>query len=97
MLLIKEQGTLGAEFHASLIKKYLVQVEIIEDCIKEGIGSGTLRALDTGSAAFALFGMLNGAVHRWVLSGKSYPLEREGETMLDIFLHGMELEGAGGE
>ncbi len=89
MLLIKEQGTFGAEFHASLIKKYLVQVEIIEDCIKEGVCSGELRAVDTGSAAFALFAMLNGVVHRRVISGKPYSPEREGDTVLGIFLEGM--------
>ena len=89
VLIMKELGSFGEEFRESVIRKYLAHVDIIEECVKDGISEGVMKDVDTRAAAFALFAMASGALRRWLFSGEAFALEKDGEVVLEIFMDGM--------
>jgi hypothetical protein len=47
------------------------------------------------TAAKILFGALDEMATNWMLSRRRYPLERDADTVIDLFLHGVGAPGGG--
>ena len=64
-------------------------MRILEEVFRTGIKKGKLKKMDPGSAAFALVGMCNSLIFRWLMSEEPYPLTRDMPVVLEIFLRGI--------
>jgi hypothetical protein len=50
---------------------------------------GKVKKLDPRSAAFALVGICNMTLYRWLMSNKPYPLDQHIRLITEIFLTGI--------
>ncbi len=88
-LLIHEESSFAKEIGERFRTKYFFHLRILEDVIHSGMKNGSMKKLDPRSATFALVGMCNLIIFRWLLSEKPYPLNKEIPLVLEIFLRGI--------
>jgi len=70
--------------------KMVAYIEILAKVVKEGIREGELKSMDPMDLAHALVGIVNSFVFEWLISPQPYPLVSKVETVLDIFLRGVQ-------
>ena len=70
--------------------KMVAYIEILAKVVKEGIREGELKSMDPMDLAHALVGIANSFVFEWLISPQPYPLVSKVETVLDIFLRGVQ-------
>jgi AcrR family transcriptional regulator len=76
------------EFHKKSTEWYLEHIGLISEIMKRGMQE---RALKTGNPvvfASAFFGIVYAFVFQWLVSPEPYPLEKQVDTMVDLFLCG---------
>jgi len=64
--------------------------EFFKEVIKEGIEKGVFRKVDPELAASTLMAMLDGTVLQWLIFDKGFNLALSAETVLEIFMKGLE-------
>ena len=75
-------------FSSSLFREYLGQ---IRSAIADGQAAGLFRdSVNPTVAAKALFGALDEMATNWILSRRRYPLERDADAVVDLFLTGVQ-------
>lgn len=79
---------LGKEMHNKMVAYIKALAQIIEQGIKEDI----FKSRDPMDLAHALVGMVNSFVFEWLISPKPYPLISKLDTVLEIFLKGVQLK-----
>ncbi|HET7011092.1 MAG TPA: TetR family transcriptional regulator [Anaerolineales bacterium] len=58
--------------------------------LRRGVGAGSLRPdVPVEAAARVLLGMINGILHQWLLSPRSFSLREAAQPLSRIFLHGL--------
>jgi AcrR family transcriptional regulator len=70
--------------------KMVAYIEILAKVAKEGIREGEFKSMDPMDLAHALVGIANSFVFEWLISPQPYPLVSKVETVLDIFLRGVQ-------
>ena len=77
--------------HKRLKDMYSKAIEFFKEVIKEGIEKGVFREVDPELAASTLMAMLDGTVLQWLIFDKGFNLALSAETMLEIFMEGLEI------
>jgi AcrR family transcriptional regulator len=88
-LLIHEESSFSKEIHERFRSKCFSHLRILEEVLRGGMESKKLKKTDARSATFALVGMCNFTIFRWIMSEKPYPLDKEVGLILEIFLRGI--------
>lgn len=77
---------LGKKIH----DKMIAYIRTLTDTMKEGIKEGEFEPKDPLDLAHALVGIVNSFVFEWLIAPQPYPLVSKVETVLDIFLGGVQ-------
>jgi TetR/AcrR family fatty acid metabolism transcriptional regulator len=78
-------------FSATQLREYL---GIIRDVIADGQTRGVFRTdINPTLAAKLFFGMLDEMATNWILSRRKYPLPAEADTIVDLFVGGVQRQG----
>jgi TetR/AcrR family transcriptional regulator, fatty acid metabolism regulator protein len=80
---------LGKEIH----NKMLAYIKALAQVMKEGVRRGTFKTMDPMDMAHALVGLVNSFVFEWLISPHPYPLISKMDTVLEIFLKGISMNG----
>lgn len=74
-------------FSSSYLREYL---GLIREAVEAGQAAGLFRRdVNPTTAAKILFGALDEMATNWMLSRRRYALERDADTVIDLFLHGV--------
>jgi hypothetical protein len=65
-------------------------IHLLAEVMKQGIEEGEFRRLDPMDLAHALVGIVNSFIFEWMISRESYPLISKLDTVLEIFLGGVQ-------
>jgi AcrR family transcriptional regulator len=93
-LLVHEESSFAKEIGERFRTKYFFHLRILEDVFRSGMKKGRMKKMAPRSATFALLGMCNLTIFRWLLSEKPYALKKEVPLILEIFLHGICRQGS---
>ncbi len=84
------EWTIKSAFGDRVWKKYLAQIDLVANLIKEGIKAGEFRKVNPKDTSLALHGMLNSTIYVWILqAGPKESLVDKGEWLGDLFLGGI--------
>ena len=87
------EWTIKSAFGERVWKRYMAQVDLVADLIKEGIRRKEFRKIDPKDGAFALHGMLNSTMYVWILQDKpSGSLIEKRNLISTLFLNGIQKE-----
>ena len=70
-------------------EKHLSHIDHLEKILAEGMKKGYFKKVDPSSCAFALWGLTNALLYKWLLSEKKYPIERELSVIKETFFEGL--------
>jgi TetR/AcrR family fatty acid metabolism transcriptional regulator len=79
------EWTLKDDFGEAVSRKYAAYIEMVTAIIKRGIDEGELRAAPTADLAYALVGMVNSVVFRWVAEDDPEPLGPKADWLVELF------------
>jgi AcrR family transcriptional regulator len=84
------EWTIKSAFGDRVWKKYLAQIDLVANLIKEGIKSGEFRKVNPKDTSLALHGMLNSTIYVWILqAGPKESLVNKGDWLGSLFLGGI--------
>jgi AcrR family transcriptional regulator len=84
------EWTVKSAFGDRVWKKYLAQIDLVANLIKEGIKAGEFRKVNPKDTSLALHGMLNSTIYVWILqAGPKESLVDKGEWLGALFLGGI--------
>jgi len=70
-------------------EKHLSYIEHMEKILAEGMKKGYFKKIDTRSCAYALWGLTNSLLYKWLISEKKYPIKRELRVIQKTFFEGI--------
>ncbi|KPL00054.1 MAG: hypothetical protein AMJ90_08900 [candidate division Zixibacteria bacterium SM23_73_2] len=70
-------------------EKNLFYIEHLEKIITEGMKKGYFKKIDPRSCAYALWGLTNSLLYKWLLSEKKYPIKKELSVIQKTFFEGI--------
>ena len=65
-------------------------IHLLAEVMKQGMEGGEFKPLSPMDLAHALVGIVNSFIFEWMISRQSYPLMSKLETVLEIFLSGVQ-------
>jgi AcrR family transcriptional regulator len=80
------RGDLGKGIH----DKMIVYIKDLAQVMRQGMKEGELRPMNPMDLAHALVGIVNSFVLEWLITPQSYPLISKADTVLEIFLKGVQ-------
>ena len=84
------EWTVKSAFGDRVWKRYLAQIDLVANLIKEGIKAGEFRNVNPKDTSLALHGMLNSTIYVWILqAGPKESLVDKGEWLGTLFLGGI--------
>jgi len=84
------EWTVKSAFGDRVWKKYLAQIDLVANLIKEGIKTGEFRKVSPKDTSLAFHGMLNSTIYVWILqAGPKESLVDKGEWLGALFLGGI--------
>ncbi len=84
------EWTVKSAFGDRVWKKYLAQIDLVANLIKQGIKAGEFHHVNPKDTSLALHGMLNSTIYAWILqSGPKESLVEKGEWLGSLFLGGI--------
>ena len=84
------EWTVKSAFGDRVWKKYLAQIDLVANLIKDGIKAGEFRKVNAKDTSLALHGMLNSTIYVWILqAGPKESLVEKGEWLSALFLGGI--------
>jgi AcrR family transcriptional regulator len=84
------EWTVKDELGKGLHEKMVAYIHILAEVMRQGIGEGEFRHFNPMDMAHALVGIVNSFIFEWMISPKSYPLISKLDTVLEIFLGGVQ-------
>jgi AcrR family transcriptional regulator len=84
------EWTVKDELGKGLHEKMVAYIHLLAEVMKQGIEEGEFRRLDPMDLAHALVGIVNSFIFEWMISRESYPLISKLDTVLEIFLGGVQ-------
>ena len=84
------EWTVKSAFGDRVWKRYLAQIQLVADLIREGIRNGEFREIDPEDTSLAFHGMLNSTIYVWILQASpTKSLVTKGELLGSLFLNGI--------
>jgi hypothetical protein len=71
-------------------EKMVAYINILAEVMRQGIEGGEFRLMNPIDLAHALVGIVNSFVFEWMIGRESYPLISKLDTVLEIFLGGVQ-------
>jgi AcrR family transcriptional regulator len=84
------EWTVKDELGRGLHEKMIAYINILAEVMRQGIEEGEFRPLNPMDLAHALVGIVNSFIFEWMISRESYPLISKLDTVLEIFLGGVQ-------
>ncbi len=85
------EWTVKSAFGDRIWKRYLAQITLVADLVREGIRKGEFQRVDPEATSLAFHGMLNSTMYVWILQASpKESLESKGELLGNLFLNGIE-------
>ncbi len=84
------EWTIKDDLGKGLHEKMVSYIDILSEVIGQGIKKGEFRSMDPKDLAHAFVGIVNSFVFEWLISRKPYPLVSKLDTVLQIFLSGVQ-------
>jgi len=78
------EWTLKHDFGEAVSRKYAAYLEMVTAIIRRGIDEGELRAAPPADLAYALVGMVNSLVFRWVAEDDPQPLGPKADWLVEL-------------
>lgn len=76
----------GKQIH----EKMVAYIHLLAQVIKQGIKEGEFKPLDPVDMAHVFEGIVHSFIFEWLISHQSYPLISKMDTVLEIFLRGVQ-------
>lgn len=76
----------GKQIH----EKMVAYIHLLAQVIKQGIKEGEFKPLDPVDMAHAFEGIVHSFIFEWLISPQAYPLISKMDTVLEIFLRGVQ-------
>lgn len=70
-------------------EKHFSYIDHLEKIMAEGMRKGHLKKVDPKSCAYALWGLVNSLLCKWLISEKKYPIKRELSVIKKTFFEGI--------
>ena len=84
------EWTIKSAFGDRVWKRYLAQVQLVADLVREGIRKGEFRKVHPEDTSLAFHGMLNSTIYVWILqTSPTESLVAKGELLGSLFLNGI--------
>lgn len=84
------EWTVKSAFGDRVWKRYLAQIKLVADLVREGIRKGEFREIDPEDTSLAFHGMLNSTIYVWILQASpTKSLVVKGELLGSLFLNGI--------
>ncbi|UCE63683.1 MAG: TetR/AcrR family transcriptional regulator [Nitrospirota bacterium] len=84
------EWTVKSAFGDRVWKRYLAQIQLVADLVREGIRKGEFREIDPEDTSLAFHGMLNSTIYAWILQASpTKSLVAKGELLGSLFLNGI--------
>ena len=84
------EWTVKSAFGERVWKRYLAQIDLVANLIKEGIKTGEFRKVNAKDTSLAFHGMLNSTIYLWILqSGPKESLVDKGKWLGSLLLDGL--------
>jgi TetR/AcrR family transcriptional regulator len=84
------EWTVKDELGKGIHEKMIAYINILAEVMRQGIEEGEFRPLNPMDLAHALVGIVNSFIFEWMISRESYPLISKLDTVLEIFLGGVQ-------
>jgi AcrR family transcriptional regulator len=84
------EWTVKDELGKGIHEKMVAYITLLAEVMRQGIEEREFRRLNPMDLAHALVGIVNSFVFEWMISHKSYPLISKLDTVLEIFLGGVQ-------
>jgi len=85
------EWTVKDELGKGIHEKMIAYINLLTEVMEQGIEEGEFKRLNPTDMAHALAGIVNSFIFEWMISRESYPLVSKLDTVLEIFLSGVEL------
>ena len=84
------EWTVKSAFGDRVWKRYLAQIQLVADLVREGTRKGEFREIDPEDTSLAFHGMLNSTIYVWILQASpTKSLVAKGELLGSLFLNGI--------
>ena len=84
------EWTIKDDLGKGLHEKMVSYIDILSEVISQGMKKGEFRSMDPKDLAHAFVGIVNSFVFEWLISREPYPLVSKLDTVLEIFLSGVQ-------
>ena len=84
------EWTVKDELGKDLHEKMVAYIHILAEVMRQGIEEGEFRPMNPMDLAHALVGIVNSFIFEWMISREFYPLISKLDTVLEIFLGGVD-------
>ncbi len=84
------EWTVKDELGKGLHEKMVTYISVLAEVMRQGIKGGEFRSMNPMDLAHALVGIFNSFVFEWLISRENYPLISKLDTVLEIFLGGVQ-------
>ena len=84
------EWTVKDDLGKGLHEKMVSYIDILSEVIRQGIKKGEFRSMDPRDLAHAFVGIVNSFVFEWLISREPYPLISKLDSVLEIFLSGVQ-------
>ncbi len=84
------EWTVKDELGKGIHEKMIAYIHLLAEVMGQGIEEGEFRRLDPMDLAHALVGIVNSFVFEWMISRESYSLISKLDTVLEVFLGGVQ-------
>lgn len=91
-ILIYEKYNFMDEIAKEYEETYSAHLHIIEDVFQQGIQKGIFKNIDTRSASFALVGITDALLFKWLFEDKRFGFDDELAALKEIFFNGILVE-----
>ncbi len=89
-LLIQERAWAEVKSAGDSCKeKHLFYIEHLEKILAEGMRKGYFKRVNPKSCAYALWGLTNSLLYKWLISEKKYPIKKELSVIQKTFFEGI--------
>jgi len=84
------EWTVKDDLGKGIHEKMVTYIDILAEVMSQGIKEKEFKIMDPMDLAYALVGIVNSFVFEWLISHETYPLISKLDTVLEIFLGGVQ-------
>lgn len=84
------EWTIKEDFRKGIHLKRVTYINLLAKVMRQGIQEKAFKSINPMDMACSLLGMVNSFVLEWLISKKYYPIASKLETLLEIFLGGVQ-------